>query len=126
MDVQERLLQLIMGGEITFHSHPHTVTLDQYHRMQQLEDTRFITANFSPSGSVDFIFADTTSGTVNVYLPSANAGQRITSSRIAGGNNLVIVAPAGETINGAASITINTNYAPRRLKAIKGLGYLEI
>lgn len=123
---EERLRPLVMGGETTAHSHPHTVTLDQLHRMQQLEDVRFVNADFEPTAEIDFVFVDTTLDPVDILLPRANAGQHVTVSRVAGANTLTILAQPGELINGSALVVVTTTFDPHRYKAIKGYGYLEI
>lgn len=115
-----------MGGEITTHSHPQTVTLDQYHRMQQLEDVRFVSADYAPTREIDYVFVDATTGAVDIQLPDANAGQHITISRITGTFPVHILPAAGETVNGQSSVSINADHKPQRLKAIKGIGYLEV
>lgn len=117
---------LVSGGENRLHSHPYTVTLDQYHRMQQLENVEFVNSNFSPSKEADFVFVDSTLAPVLISLPDANAGQHVVVSRVAGANTVTVAAFAGEVINGVPSIVINTSFTPRRYKAIKGYGYLEI
>lgn len=122
----EQEYQLTGGGEINLHSHPHTVTIDQLHRMQELERVVTVTSNYSVGRNDDIIFVNTTSGAVTVTLPLANAGQHVIISRVSGANNVTVSAQSGETVNGAASQTISSSYTPLRLKAIKGVGYYGI
>jgi hypothetical protein len=120
------LSQLVSGGEINLHTHPHTVTNDQRQRMQQLENVEFVSANWSATRESDFIFVDSTSGAVAITLPEARAGQHITVSRTAGANNVTLLPTGTDTINGAPSKVISATNVPVRLKAIVGVGYLEI
>jgi len=59
------------------------------------------------------IFCDCTSGEVTLTLPSAapstQAGRRYVFKKTAGGNNIVVNAASGETIEGAASLTMSTS-----------------
>lgn len=129
----EQLFALTGGGICYLHSHDHIISLDELHRMQQLETVVFVTAHYTCRLQDDFIFVDTTSGAVTVTLHPANYGQHITISRYAGANNVTVAAVAGETVNLAASVTITASFTPRTLKGlIKGIsgapasGYLEI
>lgn len=118
--------QLVSGGETTLHSHPHTVTADQYHRMQELERVANVTSNYAAGRDDDIIFVNTTGGAVTITLPLANAGQHVIISRVSGGNNVTVSAQSGETVNGAASQTISSSFTPLRLKAVSGVGYYGI
>ncbi len=125
--ISENLLQsLVGGGEITLHTHPHMVTLDQLHRMQQLEKTVYTVEDYTMKQDDDFIFVNTINGPVTITLLSARIGQHITISRIGGADSITVLPPAGETINLVANAIITTSFEPLRLKGVRDLGYLEI
>lgn len=132
MDVSElREFGLIGGGECFAHFHPHQVTLDALQRAQQLENVVLTSVNYTCRGEDDIIFVDTTAGSVTITLPDSSSKQRITVSRIAGANSVVIAVVAGETINLVTSVTITTSFTPRRFKGVFSVspavkGYLEI
>lgn len=123
--MDDNMLQLVGGGEITLHSHPHTVTLDQYRRMQQLEKVRNISSNYTVQSDDDYIFSTANTG-ISVYLPSGSSGRVITISRIQGSGSVTIVPVSGETVNLAANIIISTSFTPKRLKGVKGVGFIEV
>ena len=114
---------LVSGGEITLHSHPHTVTLDQLHRMQELEKVVFATGGYTVLKDDDIIFVSA-NGTIT--LPLASNGKHVIISATGAATSVTVQPQSGETVNGASSYTISTTYQPLRLKAIKGVGYLEI
>ena len=114
---------LINGGVNELHSHPHLVTIDQYHRMQELEKVVFISADYAVSRDDDIVFV---TANATLTLPIALNGKHIIISMIGSATSVTVSAASGETINGSASKTITTTYSPLRLKAIKGTGYLEI
>ena len=122
----DKLLPLIMGGEITSHSHPHTVTLDQLHRMQQLEKVKYVTQDYYVVPDDDFIFVGAIDNPVTIYLHEAHIGQHITISRIQGANPVTVQPRPGQTINLQPNATITDSFKPLRLKGFKDLGYLEI
>lgn len=129
----EQAASLTSGGDCFLHTHQHVISLDELHRMQQLETVVFVTANYTCRQQDDFIFVNTTGGAVTITLCPANYGQHITISRYAGANNVTIAASVGETVNLAASVSITSSFVPRRFKGltkdISGAptaGYLEI
>ena len=126
MITPEQESQLIGGGEIFLHSHPHMVTLDQFYRMQELETVVTVTANYTVLSSDYIVYVNTTAGAVTVYLPVAGNGRHVIISRIAGANNVTVQPQSGETVNGASSYIISTSYSPLRIKAMKGVGYIGI
>lgn len=132
MDVSElREFGLIGGGECFAHFHPHIVTLDAFQRAQQLENIVFTSVNYTCRGEDDIIFVDSTAGAITVTLPDSSGKQRITVSRIAGANSVVVAVVAGETINLTTSVTITASFTPRRFKGVFSSsfavkGYLEI
>jgi len=114
------------GGECFLHFHRSEVTLDQLHRMYQLENVKFVTSNCNVNPNDDIIYIDTTGGAVIANLPPANAGQHLVIVKTAGANAVTVLPAIGETVNYAASKAIAAAFVPLRLKAIKGVGYLEI
>ena len=114
---------LINGGVNDLHSHPHIVTQDQLHRLQELEKVVFISTNYTVQSLDDIVFVD---ATCTITLPFAVGGRHVTIVSTNVSATVTVVPQSGETINGTTSYIINTNYKPLRLKAIKGVGYLEI
>ena len=129
----EQVAALTGGGDCFLHSHPHIISLDELHRMQQLETVVFVSAHYQCRPQDDFIFVNSSSGAVTVTLSPANYGQHIVISRIAGANTVTVAAGSGETVNLVASVSITASFTPRRFKGlIKNIsgapaaGYLEI
>lgn len=114
----EQLVALIGGGECFLHNHPNTITLDQLHRMYQLEVVVWADQDYTCRAQDDFVFVDSTAGPITITLHPADYGQHITISRIKGTNPVTVAAAAGETVNLQPSITITTDFTPRRLKAL--------
>jgi hypothetical protein len=120
-DVNQELLRslgLIGGGECHAHFHPHIISLDELHRMQQLEVVVFTDVDYQCREQDDFIFVDTTNGPVTVTLHPADYGQHITVSRIAGTSPVTIAASVGETVNLVPSIIVTSSFTPRRFKGL--------
>tara|TARA_B100002019_G_scaffold290413_1_gene308066 strand:- start:157 stop:759 length:603 start_codon:yes stop_codon:yes gene_type:complete len=71
-----------------------------------------VTANFSMSASSDVVFLDTTSGPINVYLPTAagNGGKELMVKLKAGSNSGVLVASGSQTIDGQSAFPIHYVY----------------
>lgn len=121
----EDLSQLVSGGEITLHSHPHTITLDQYHRMQQLETIRYVNATYTVKPDDDYIFIIANTA-INIYLPSSNSGRILTFSRTQNSGNVTLIPISGEYVNGGSTLIISTSFSPKRLKGVKGYGFVEV
>lgn len=117
--------ELTSGRDTTLHSHQfdRTPTHDTLSALHGLERVKSVTSAYIATRDDDIILVDTTAAGVAVTLPTARGGKRYSIVRTAGANPVTVVAVAG-TINGAASISINTNYTPARLKAING-NYIE-
>ena len=113
-----RSFGLIGGGDCYSHMHPNIISLDELHRMQQLEVVVFIDSNYVCREQDDYVFVDATSGSITITLHPADYGQHVTISRIKGSGVVTIEASPGETVNLAPSITIIENFKPRRLKAL--------
>lgn len=102
------------------------ITADDLHRIQDLERTVFVSADYEAQYGDDYVFVDSTAGAVNITLPLARGGQHATIVRRAGGNNVTVLPTGTDTVNDAASVVISTSFVPLRLKAYKGIGYLGI
>lgn len=120
---QER--ELTGGGITSLHSHEYLITADDLRRMHELEKIVWPNTNYTVTQEDDIVFVDATNP-VTVTLPKALGGKRISISRVVGASNVTIAAAVGETVNGAASIIINTSFQPHRLKAVKGTGFYEV
>ena len=71
-----------------------------------------VTANFSMSSSSDVVFLDTTSGPINVYLPTAagNGGKELMVKLKAGSNSGVLLPSGSQTVDGQSDFAINYIY----------------
>lgn len=71
-----------------------------------------IDTDFSMSDSSDVIFLDTTSASINVYLPTASGkgGKQLTVKLKAGSNSGILVASGSQTIDGQSHIGIYYTY----------------
>jgi hypothetical protein len=71
-----------------------------------------VTADFSMSDTSDVVFMDTTSGPINVYVPTAagQGGKEIMVKLKAGSNSGVIIASGSQTIDGNSLIPVYNIY----------------
>lgn len=71
-----------------------------------------ISTDFSMSDNSDVIFLDTTSASINVYLPTASGkgGRQLTVKLKAGSNSGILVASGSQTIDGQSHIGIYYTY----------------
>lgn len=71
-----------------------------------------VSSNFSMSDNSDVVFLDTTSSSINVYLPTASGkgGKQLTIKLKAGSNSGVIIASGSQTIDGQGQIGIYYTY----------------
>lgn len=90
-----------------------------------LEKVIMVSDSYTIRDSDDIIFV-TANSPVSITFPLAKGGRRVIISRVGGSSTVTLVAPSGQTIDGASSQSITTSYSPYRLKAVKGLGYLGI
>jgi hypothetical protein len=104
------------------------VNHDSFKAYQQIANRVTVTADYTVLHADDYILVDSTAGAVTVTLPTARNGLQFTILRTAGANNVTIVPSGAETINGAASVVINTSYAPQTFKDFTPLltGYARI
>jgi hypothetical protein len=94
------------------------VSHDLLRRLQELEKVVAPTANYVADGSEDVIFFNTGGSALTCSL-RAQRGLRTSVVKV-GGGSVVVSVQGGGTVNGAASKTISTDYAPLRLKAVAG------
>lgn len=78
---------------------------------------RSITSNYTVRAEDAIINADSTAGTVTITLtPSTIAGQTLFIKKIdSSGNNVVISRTGTDTIEGATSITLSSQYQSRTM-----------
>lgn len=71
-----------------------------------------ITADFSMSDTSDVVFMDTTSGPINVYIPTATGqgGKEIMIKMKAGSNSGVLIANGVQTIDGQSQVAVYNRY----------------
>jgi hypothetical protein len=116
--------ELTSGTDTLLHYHLADRVTQAHH--QNDERIAWPSAAYAATYNDDYVFADTTSGAFAVTLPLARNGRIITVVRIAGANTLTVARSGTNTINGATSLSITTSYAPRRLKGVAGVGYIEV
>jgi hypothetical protein len=102
------------------------LTSDDRHLLDDLERVRNVSTSGGINKNDDIVLVDATSGAVSLTLPFASGGKRVIIIRTLGANNVTITPQSGETINGAASVVISSSYAPLRLKALKGIGFIGV
>lgn len=121
----EQEASLTSGGETTLHSHPFTVNHDLLMRLNELEKVVQVSADYTVQADDDILLL-TAFSAFTITLPFTKGGKRVIIILIAGNKNVTVQPQSGETINGASSVTVGTLYSPLRLKAIKGVGYVEV
>lgn len=99
------------------------LTRDDLLRLYELEKIVNVSGNYTVTDQDDVILVAAASP-VNIQLPLAKGGRRVTITRVSGAASVTVLPASGETVNGGASNVISTSYAPLRLKAIKGIGHL--
>lgn len=115
--------ELVGGGVTSLHEHENMLSQNDLHRLQQLEKVVFVSADYTARREDDIIYV---TGSWTITLPLAPDGKHVVICSVGGASTVTVAAQSGETVNGASSVTITTNYSPLRLKAIKGVGYLGI
>lgn len=85
-----------------------------------IDSVRSVTASATAAFADSLILADTTAGNVTITLPTVGSSralgkQFIVKRMTAGANTLTVAAASGETIDGAASQTIASQYATLRI-----------
>lgn len=83
---------------------------------------RLVTGTYSADDADDVLLVDTTSAAFTITLPSVEQllrGKLFTIVKTnAGANNVTVQGTGGQTIDGAASVAFNAQYAPRRFRAV--------
>lgn len=129
---EEQLAYLTGGGDcpLHFHTYDQVPTSDTLRRLQQLERIVSVSATTDLATSttakeVDYLRVDATSVTPTITLPFAkNNGRRVTISRVAGANSVIIAAQSGQTVSGTT--TISSSFAPRTYKAVSATAWEEV
>ena len=102
------------------------MTQDQLHQLDEVERVRRVSSSQNLTYDDDIILLDSTSGTLSIAIPLARGGKRLTLIRTSGANNVTLSRSGTDTINGATSLTISSNYSPVRLKALQGTGWVTV
>lgn len=129
---EEQMAYLAGGGDcpLHFHTYDQVPTVDTLRRLQQLERVVSVSATTDMATSTsakyaDYLRVDATSVSPTITLPNAkNNGRRITISRVAGANSVIIAAQGGETVSGTT--TISSSFAPRTYKAVSSTAWEEV
>jgi hypothetical protein len=74
-------------------------------------------AGFTVDDTEEFITVDSTSADVTVALPAAavSTGKKITIKKLVAAHNVIIDGNASETIDGATTLTLSSQYAVKTL-----------
>lgn len=82
-------------------------------------DHRTVTTATTVVDSDDLILVDTTSGSVTVTLPSAvgRRGRKFACKKLIAANTMTLAGAGSETIDGAATVGITTQYAARTVQS---------
>lgn len=113
---QEALL--INGGDCPLHYHSidRVVNHDTLNALESITNQRVITAAFYTATEDDDIIICT--NTCTVTLPIAKNGKRFTVIKTFAGSSVIINCAGADTINGAATDTIITQWDTRTLNAL--------
>ena len=118
--------ELVGGGECQLHTHRLLVSHTLLEGLQDTQSVASKTANFTANLKDDFNLVSTSGGPVTATLPLARGNRLITFVKTAGASTLTLTASGTDTINGGASLVISSNYAPVRLLAVTGVGYIQV
>ena len=71
------------------------------------QPVKTITTDYVITNADRVLFADTTGGNINIYLPSATTtkGREFIIQKSSASNNVTVYAYAGETVEGSGSVT---------------------
>lgn len=124
----EQAASLVGGGDCEHHYHTadRQITHDSILQFQDNERIREISAAYTATYDDDYLFVNTTSGAVSITLPIARGGKDYTIVRVAGTNAVSLTPNGTDKINGAATLSLTSSYAPVRIKALKGTGWIQV
>lgn len=116
------------GGDCLSHWHSvhRSPSHDFLEGLQSLEKVVSVTEDYTVALHDDYIFADTTLGDVDIYMPEPRGGLIYTVVKVAGGNNVTLHAFPGTLINGQALVHETALFKPRRFKADVTYGMVEV
>jgi len=125
---EEEERSLLGGGDSPLHSHEfdRTVTHAQVLQYQDNESIREVATSSIVTYADDYLFVDSTIAPVTLSLPVARGGKTYTVVRVAGANNVTLTPLGTDTINGGASLILSSSYSPRKIKALKGTGWVQV
>jgi len=86
---------------------------------------RSVSTNYTANDSDRFILVDTTSGSLTVTLPAADDGRVMSVKKLVAANTLTIATPNSETIDGAASKAITSQYENVVMQALDGNWHIQ-
>ena len=118
--VQEQ--QLVGGNDTLLHFHlaDRIPTHDTVRVAQGVMQQRTVTSSTTATDNDDVILVDSTAGSVTVNLPPSRRGKELILKKIVAANSMILDGNGAETIDGVATITVNTQWAVRRIKAYAG------
>ena len=124
----EEEMSLLGGNDCPLHYHAsdRDITHDQVLQFQDSESVRTVTTTGNVTYNDDILLVNTTSGAVSLTLPIARGGKTYSVVRTAGANTVTLLPASGNTINAAASVVISASFTPVRIKALKGIGWVQV
>ena len=124
----EEEMSLLGGNDCPLHYHAsdRDITHDQVLQFQDSESVRTVTTTGNVTYNDDILLVNTTSGAVSLTLPIARGGKTYSVVRTAGANAVTLLPASGNTINAAASVVISASFTPVRIKALKGIGWVQV
>ena len=123
---QEQLLTQGADCNLHYHSTDRDISHDQVLQFQGSESVKEVSASRAVTYADDFLFVDSSAGAITLDLPIARGGKTYTVVRIAGSSSVTLQPTGLDKINGASSYVITTSFAPMRLKALKGTGWIQV
>jgi len=114
---------LTNGGDcpLHFHMEDRRPTHDTLSQLNSQEKYVTLTATASIAEDTDYVL---TSGTATLTLPRAKGGTKVTFIKTSAAGTTTIAAPSGSTINGAASVTLTSQWQTATCKELGGAYYV--
>lgn len=102
---------------------PHEQLFRALDRLYERANDRIVSAAYVASEDDDVLLPDTTGAAFAITLPKVDEdlrGKLFTIVKTnAGANNVTVQGTGGQTIDGAASVVFNTQFTPKRYRAVK-------
>lgn len=112
--------ELVMGGDTRLHHHleDRIPTHETLRALQAAETVVEVSADYTVREQDDLLEVSTAGGSVNISLLTGRRGKTVTVSKLSALNTLTITPSGGQTINGAASLVLLSQWASKTLKYV--------